>query len=160
MRACRTFYWTLCHFSYFIHTVFKSAWSHSGLRLIHVTFPTALETVCQTDWVRHFTIVEINLISLNFPSWISIHRAKNHISPGEPYFATFFYNCFQCFGHFFEADSKIKFLEFITIKERTSVSRKDEEITGDWSKYVVKYGHPAKYGCLLYNAESRKYQML
>ena len=26
---------------------------------------------------------------------------------------------------------------------------KYEEITGDW-KYVAKYGHPAKYGSLLY----------
>ena len=34
-------------------------------------------------------------------------KVEIHISPGEPYFATFYDNAFQCaeanFGHFFEA---------------------------------------------------------
>ena len=77
-----------------------------------------------------------------------VYRAKDHISPGEPYFATFYYNGFQCFeakfGHFLSCycNSRAHF-------ERKFVSMKNEEITGD-SKWVAKYGHLAKYGSLLY----------
>ena len=79
-------------------------------------------------------------------------RAKNHISPEEPYFATFYYNGFQYseakFYHFFEAVDK-NVLELIGNRRKKSVSVQNEEITGN-SKYVAKYGHLAKYGSSLY----------
>ena len=67
-------------------------------------------------------------------------RAKNHISAEELYFATFFYNCFQCFGanigHFFEADDK-KILGIHYHKRIKFVCMKDEDIAGDWKCVVT-----------------------
>ena len=67
-------------------------------------------------------------------------RAKNHISLEEPYFATFFYNCFQCFGinfgHFFDADGKL-----VTIKDRSLFlwkMKKLLEIKNMWRNMVTR----------------------
>ena len=50
-----------------------------------------------------------------------MHRAKNHISPEEPYYAMFNYNCFQRyeanFGPFFET-LRENLLELIGIREK------------------------------------------
>ena len=63
---------------------------------------------------------------------VLLYRAKNHILPEEQYFATIFYNCFQCFvahfGHFFEAYGK-KILGIQYFKRKKFVSMTDEEIT-------------------------------
>ena len=78
------------------------------------------------------------------------HRAKNLISPEEPYFTTFYYNGFQYsevkFNHFFGVLGK-KVSKFIGKRRKKSVSVENEEITGD-SKFVTKYGHLTKYGSL------------
>ena len=61
-------------------------------------------------------------------------RAKNHISPEEPYFATSYNYDFRYSGvkfiHFFEGVCK-NALEFICKRREKSVSVENEEITGD-----------------------------
>ena len=73
--------------------------------------------------------IERCAISLFFCS----RRAKNHILPEEPYFATFFYNVLRCseanICPFFEAVIK-NVLKFIGIKEKI-VFIKKKEITGE-----------------------------
>ena len=69
----------------------------------------------------------------------------------EPYFATFSIIVFNVLAHIFVISLKlmVKKLGIHYHKRKKIVSMKDEYITEDY-KYVVKYGHPAKYGSLLY----------
>ena len=59
------------------------------------------------------------------------YRAKNHISPGEPYFAIFYHNNFQRvevnFSHFFYLLGKTN-LDFIGIKDIIMFLRKMQKL--------------------------------
>ena len=59
-------------------------------------------------------------------------RVKNHILPGEPNFATFYDNNFQCaeanFGHFFESASYNIFGFHLNTRNK-SISMTNKEIT-------------------------------
>ena len=65
---------------------------------------------------------------------LKLTKAKNYISPEEPYFATFCYNCFQCFVQILAISLKLRVKKIFGIhnhKGKTFVSMKDEENTGD-----------------------------
>ena len=63
---------------------------------------------------------------------VSCYRAKNHISPEEPYFATFNHNNFHHpggnFGHLFESADTNAF-KFHWHERKKGVSVKNKEIT-------------------------------
>ena len=120
-----------------------------------LTFPTTSQWRHKVGYFAGFSILLLKMARL-LVIFSSVSRAKNHISPEEQYFATFFYNGFQYseakFYYFFESVGK-NVLELIGNRRKKYVSVQNEEITGD-SKCVAKYGHLTKYGSSRYRARS------